>query len=119
MPKDCQKIGQTIGEVAEQIYAEYPRKVGKGAAIKAICKALVRLKTHHEDPAAWLKERVAEYAASRKGEEQKFTPHPSTWFNEERYDDPIVETKRQQQKENPLVSRTGLDASVVKIKRLN
>lgn len=72
-----------LTEQAEEIYNVYPRKVGRGAAIKAIIKALGQA-TRSELMAATIN-----YGMSRKGEDHKFTPHPSTWFNEERYKDEI------------------------------
>lgn len=81
----------------EAIYAEYPRKVGKGAALKAIALAC---KKH--DP-EWLIERVRTYAASPAGQAGQFTPHPSTWFNQERFNDDEAEWQRE--RTNP--SRNG------------
>lgn len=69
---------------AEYIYAAYPRKVAKPVAIKAILKALTKV------DAEWLLERTKEYALSRVGEPERFTPHPSTWFNQERFRDEII-----------------------------
>jgi len=70
---------------AAEIYAEYPRKQGKIAAMKAIGKAMLR-----ENPAHLL-ERTKAFAAvvARWPAEAKphFIPHPATFFNEGRYDD--------------------------------
>jgi hypothetical protein len=65
----------------ETIYELYPRRVGKADAIKAIRSALG--KASFED----LKEAVESYAQARKGEDQQYTPHPATWFNQERWTD--------------------------------
>ena len=65
----------------------YPRKVGKGAALKAIEKALERIEG--DRPAEWVAKRVKLYAESTAGQNGAFTPHPATWFNQSRYlDDP-------------------------------
>ena len=88
----------------ERIYAAYPRKVARGAAIKAINAAIKLLartcSSNGDDVAAWLLVKVEAYAASDEGKGRlklnsdrnspiKSIPHPSTWFNQERYlDDP-------------------------------
>jgi hypothetical protein len=66
---------------AEAIYQAYPRKVGKAAALKAITKALAKA------PYAELLKAVQEYAQSRVGKDEQFTPHPATWFNREQWTD--------------------------------
>ena len=78
------------------IYAEYPKKVARGPALTAIARALDRLASippdgcnGEFDPLPWLLGKVKEYAKARAGQETRFTPHPATWFNGERYlDDP-------------------------------
>lgn len=68
------------GITAESIYDAYPLKVGKPSAIRAIKKAM--LKTD----ATKLLETTKAFASRRNGD-VAFTPHPSTWFNQERYND--------------------------------
>lgn len=65
----------------EAIWKAYPRKVGKGAARKAWAKA--RKVASFEEIASGL----AAFVASSTGTEQRFIPHPSTWLNEERWND--------------------------------
>ncbi len=77
----------------EEIYQAYPRHVAPVAARKAIAKALDALKGKHDDPAAWLLERVTGYARARAGKEKQYTPHPATWFNGGQYDNDDVEMK--------------------------
>jgi hypothetical protein len=81
----------------EMIYDAYPRKVGKQAALKAIEKAM-RQHSHE-----YLHARTMEYAAAvaKWPNDARFTrdgtdtvPHPSTWFNEGRYDDADCEWVR-------------------------
>jgi len=80
----------------EGIYAEYPRKIGKSGALKAISKAFDRLVNGHDgkklDPEAanaFLRLSVQQFARSPAGRAGEFTPHPATWFNDSRYlDDP-------------------------------
>lgn len=65
----------------DSFWVSYPRKVGKDAARKAFAKALAR--TDFGTVMAGvegLRIRVA-------GKDQQFTPHPSTWLNEGRWDD--------------------------------
>src|SRR5690606_13726732 len=66
----------------EEIYKAYPRKVGKQAALTAIRAAVNRGATPE-----YLLEATTEYARSREGKEQSFTPHPATWYQQGRYDD--------------------------------
>lgn len=69
---------------ALQIYSAYPRKVGRGAALKAIEKALTQISFEE------LSQKVAQYAAAVEQwpeEQKRFIPHPATWFNQERYFD--------------------------------
>jgi hypothetical protein len=66
---------------ATVIYEFYPRKVGKPAAIKAIKRALMKFSYE------LVLEKTKAYAAARAGEDQQFTPHPATWFNQQRFND--------------------------------
>lgn len=68
--------------MVERVYQAYPRHVGRNAALKAIEKVL---KQGHDFD--WLMDRVERYASIRAKEDQQFTPHPATWFNEGRYFD--------------------------------
>ena len=75
-------------EDVDKLYAIYPKKVGKGQALKAIAKAL------KDKPFDFLEQAVREYAdAVRRNiesgawEDMSFVPHPSTWFNGARYED--------------------------------
>lgn len=70
----------TPEESAEQIYQLYPLKVAKPAAIAAIIKVL---KTF---PAPELLARTANYARAVSGTDT-LIPHPSTWFNQQRFND--------------------------------
>ena len=67
--------------LAEQIYKHYPRKVGHKRAIRAIARAL------EAETYAVLLAAVQEFAQSRAGNAGRFTPHPTTWFNQERWRD--------------------------------
>ncbi len=79
----------TLNGDAERIYQAYSRKVARDYAIVQIKAALVKLgkRKDIDDPVAWLMDRVEAYAKSPAGNNGKFTPHPSTWFHQGRYDD--------------------------------
>jgi hypothetical protein len=72
----------------EIIYSAYPKKVGKPEALKAIRKAL--LKTTFDDLLA----KTKAYAEARSGN-LNFCAHPSTWFNQERFNDDPSTWKQQ------------------------
>ena len=65
----------------DEFWQAYPRKVGKGAARKAYSKAL-RLTDHDTIMGALSDQRPA-----MEAKEPKFIPHPSTWLNQERWED--------------------------------
>lgn len=74
-------------EDAEKIYQVYPRKVGKPAAIRAIISSLKRTGTTIEECFAL----VSKYSKAKEAEDPQFIPHPSTFFNQDRYlDDPVT-----------------------------
>lgn len=66
---------------AEAIYCAYPKKKAKPEALKAIQKALQ--KTSFDD----LLKKTQSFARVRPNPNDKFTPHPATWFNREQYND--------------------------------
>lgn len=73
-----------LDNLIEQIYSLYPRRVGSGAARRAIKKAIGKV-----GPETLLRA-VKEYAKSVSKwhpDQLKYVPHPSTWFNQERWDD--------------------------------
>jgi DNA-binding Lrp family transcriptional regulator len=85
-------LGQVVGEIApEQVYAAYPLKVARGAALKAIAKALAEARKTDGGAAAILRATMdyAEATAKWAEADRKFIPHPATWFNRQSYtDDP-------------------------------
>ena len=67
----------------EQFWRAYPRRIGKGVARRAFAKAIVKttlaamiaaIQWQRTQP-QWLKDGG------------QFIPHPSTWLNQERWDD--------------------------------
>ena len=65
----------------EQFWQAYPRKVGKGKAREAYAKAL-----RITDPAT-LTDQARRYAQSVQGKDQQYVAHPTTWLNQERWED--------------------------------
>lgn len=87
VPKGTVTLGLPDDErVAEAIYALYPKKVGKTAALKAITKVLKSGSITELELHAAVK--AYRDAVSKWPEQDKtFVPHPSTWFNRGSYDD--------------------------------
>ena len=69
-----------IEQQVETIYKIYPRKIDKIRAIKAIIKAINKHGFNH------IFERTQLYAQKYNGD-RKYIPYPSTFFNQERYND--------------------------------
>ena len=88
----------SVSDWCEKIFDAYPRRIGRGRAIEKITSALDLIASEKKitttEAAAWLLAKVQEYAASPAGKRGKFTPHPSTWFYQERYMDDPIEWKR-------------------------
>jgi hypothetical protein len=82
---------------AEEIYAAYPRKVGRAAAIKAINKVPSKWRDGGFAMRKFLLERTQSYAAAVAkwpAADKQFIPHPATWFNRGSYDDDPKEWSR-------------------------
>jgi len=96
-PPDLQ-IDVNISEAqAEEVYQLYPRHAGKKNAIRAIKKAARHLvNSGCDEPFAYLLHAVSEYARSQfvQTTPVEFIPHPSSWFNQGRYDDDRSEWNR-------------------------
>jgi len=81
---DLDVIDEYGVNTVEDIYAAYPRKVGRQQALQAIKKAS-KVKTRFE-----LLKATKAYAtatATWPEADKKFIPHPATWFNRGSYDD--------------------------------
>jgi hypothetical protein len=89
----------TDSEQARAVYLAYPRHVAPRAALKAIQKAVERLvkdKAQPDEQSArrHLWKMATLYARSPAGQKppkgcDDFRPHPTTWFNQDRFaDDP-------------------------------
>lgn len=86
-PEPCEEVPPTtpqpaIEQQAEQVYAAYPRKVGKPKALASIAK---QIKKHSFDHV--LKLTVQFGGLWRDEKDLTYCPHPTTWFNQERFND--------------------------------
>jgi len=86
------KQKKCVNANAEMIYHFYPRKVGKGTAIKAIIKAMQSIS--YEE----LLQKVREFATTQLGKDPQYIPHCSTWMNGQRW---LDEPDSNQQSELP------------------
>ena len=75
----------------DKIYDAYPRKVDKTRALVAIAKAVTRIKKEGGQNSDLLQHTLRyagvlkRYGINSKHEHWKTVPHPSTWFNNDRY----------------------------------
>lgn len=95
VPKGTDTRGPSEASIAEAIYALYPKKVGHGAAIKAILKALKTSGLTELE----MQGRVRSYAEAVKlwpEQDKTYIPMPSTWFNQQRYMDDPAEWARKE-----------------------
>jgi hypothetical protein len=72
----------------QALYSAYPRKIARGAAMKAIERAL------RDTDFETLMEAVRVFANSSAGRAGKFCPYPSTWFNRRQWEDDRQEWDR-------------------------
>jgi len=76
---------KTKSQKVNELYQAYPRKVGTAAAKRAIERALKR------ESFSVLMEKVVAFAGRmepfRGTDKWQFVPHPSTWFNQDRWQD--------------------------------
>ena len=71
----------------DEIYKAYPKDAGKRPALKAIAAAVKRIQPGHSPE--WLLGWVRAYAECRRNEDQRYTPLPAKWFNEDRFHDEL------------------------------
>ena len=81
----------------EIVYYNYPKKMAKPAAIKAINEAL-KIVSFEE-----LLEKTKRYAQNCKdiGKEMQYIPFPGTWFNRQGWNEPLETIAINKQKGNP------------------
>lgn len=65
----------------DEFWTAYPRKTSKGHARTAWAKAVKAA------PAATIIAAAERFAAERAGQDPRYTPHPATWLNGERWTD--------------------------------
>lgn len=85
------KTARPIEVSPEEVYSAYPRKVGKPVALNSIKRAFKAT-----PPAEVLAKTKAFAAATSQwpDDEKRFIPHPSTWFNQQRFNDDPETWKR-------------------------
>jgi hypothetical protein len=89
--KKNMSTGKPVDERFQVFWAAYPRKVAKGAAVKAWGAALKR----GADPSKVIAA-AESFEAACVGKEREYVPHASTWLNQERYDDEAEQAKPEQ-----------------------
>jgi len=67
---------------------DYPRKVGKKKAFEAFCKI-----SPDDDMLAVMLSTLADQKESAQWQEDRFIPHPSTWLNQQRWEDEVEAEK--------------------------
>ena len=75
------------GDIFNEFWDQYPRKIGKGHARKAFEKAITKV-----DPNIIID--AAKRYRDDKHRDPQYTAHPSTWLNGERWDDQPPEIKQ-------------------------
>lgn len=75
------KPGSDDDPLFVRFWAAYPRRIGKGQARKAWATAIKKT-----DPELIITA-AGDFTSRRGNEDPKFTPHPSTWLNGERWND--------------------------------
>jgi hypothetical protein len=79
--KEPSLSSSSVDDGFAEFWKIYPRKVGKGAALKAFRK-------HRKKTALDLILNACSlYAIERKGKDVEYTAHPATWLNQERWHD--------------------------------
>ena len=77
-------------EVVQGIYDAYPKKPARGptsSEVRAIRKALVTIARSESDPAAWMLDRVEQYATYARKQLPRFVKTLLNYFRDESYND--------------------------------
>lgn len=105
--RDKQK-SEPVTEEAEKVYELYPKKRSKPHAIVSISKAI------NEFGFDLVLQKTSEYAKVRLGQNPQYTPYPTTFFNQHRFnDDPSTWRDRNNDKsfsssgQRPIVDRNA------------
>ena len=93
-PDGGNATGEKYPAAFEQFWSAYPNKTGKRKASAAFAAAAKRIGggRAHEFLLASVVAQAVVWRA--KGVEGRFIPHPTTWLNQGRYDDPAVAKRR-------------------------
>tara|TARA_R100000353_G_scaffold165253_1_gene126309 strand:+ start:462 stop:1154 length:693 start_codon:yes stop_codon:yes gene_type:complete len=83
------------------VWETYPRKVGKGAAMKAWLKAVKKISEKD------LLDAINAYIESIQGKDKQYIPHLSTWLNQERWMDELEVTQTSTEYLKSLFSSDG------------
>lgn len=78
--REGESEGEPVREMAEEVYRHYPLKVAKPKAILSIINAISHFGFE------FVLDRTVAYAEKVKGTDT-LLPHPTTWFNQERFND--------------------------------
>ena len=92
-------VDQTVRDF-ERWWKIYPRKVGKYKAAPLFAKVCNRMNFDE------LMDATIRFAQSMDGQEKRFIPHPTTWLNQERWNDELSVEPHNVQKE--VLSAMGL-----------
>ena len=71
----------------EEFWSIYPRKIAKADARRSWDKAVTKIKIKPSD----IVDGAKRYAAAKRGTEQQYIAHASTWLNQQRWADEHVE----------------------------
>jgi hypothetical protein len=83
-----EEIPESMKAAIEKLYEFYPRHVGRGAAVRAIARALK--KATPQQIAVGIQRYRDEIL--RRQTPPEYIAHPATWFNQERWRDEIPES---------------------------
>ena len=90
----------------DEFWSLYPRKVAKAVARKSFAKLNEKQQL---DACKALPNHLAYWKS--KETELEFIPHPSTWLNQERWEDEIIiEPKKQKESKEWMFSNEGIEA---------
>lgn len=84
----------------DQFWNEYPRKVAKGLARHAFAKALTKTDSNT------IMDAIRRYAQTNP--DLKFTPHPATWLNHERWNDQLENMNGKRNRSNGSMATAAL-----------
>ena len=81
------KLGESMREDFEKFWSEYPKKVARKEAEKAFSRVKVELSVVLSGLDKWKK------SEQWTKDDGQFVPHPTTWLNQERWNDEVEKTK--------------------------